>query len=127
MGYSRTISLMVAGAIFSRSDEIKRRVTPLLNESCVRLDILFNRKRNVATGRYLFRRCELAAASSRRQIDRAGRRLRDGRCRVARGIGAFGFATVRLATAIEIRQISVEIQENPQGYHGRAALRLVRQ
>lgn len=74
--------------------------------------------------RYLFRRCELAAANRRRIDRRLGRRSRDGRF-LARG----GIATVNgfTATAIEIRQISVEIQENPQGYHGRAAFRLVRQ
>lgn len=60
------------------------------------------------------------------QIDRA-RRLQDGLCRIERGISALGFAVVTLAAAIEIRQISVEIQENPQGYHGRAAFRLARQ
>lgn len=72
-----------------------------------RSNILFNPgKRNASPERYLFRRCELAAAKRRRRrrIDRLGRRSRDGRL-LARGIGAFDLATANgpLAAAIEIR------------------------
>lgn len=99
--------------------------------------VLFNRKRRNAA-RYLLL-CELAAANcGDGRIDRTGRQLGDGR-RVARRRRRRQRIAVltdheeevvsqgMFAAAIEIREVSVEIQENPQGYHGRAAFRLVRQ
>lgn len=100
IGHFRTISLKLE-RFFSQFQWYKTKDYPVSKRESRLSDILFNRKRNAATDWYLFR-CELAAVSSRRQIDRAGRRrLRDRRCRVRRGIDALGFAT--LATAIEIR------------------------
>lgn len=131
---SRTVERANSFALAILDGSKREKGLLLKREPTRRSYVLFSRKRNAGNWRrrrrrYLLR-CELAAASSRR-IDRAGRQQqlrRDGQriARTEQQIAAPDLA-VTFAAAIEIREISVEIQENPQGYHGRAAFRLVRQ